>query len=130
MKPCCISTLLLLTCLLALTGCGSSDGVLCGDHVERGIVVAVYDAQTHAPIAKDAVGTIEDGSYMETLTPAGGDSQGNLISIGGAFERPGTYTVRIEKSGYQTWEKKNVRVTKGVCNVNTVTLEADLQPAK
>lgn len=110
-------------------GCGGFSG-FCTADIERGIEVSVYDAQTHAPIASGAVGTIQDGGYTETLTPAGGDLAGNLISIGGAQERPGTYTVNIGKTGYQTWVMQNVRVTKGDCHVNRVTLEADLQPTQ
>ena len=115
---------------LSVSGCGNADAFGCTADVRSGIVVEVYDSQTRAPIATGAVGTLQDGSYTETLMPFGYDIMGNLIGLGGAQERTGTYTVRIEKAGYAPWEMKNVRVTKNACHVNTTGLEADLQPVK
>ena len=136
MKPFFFCTRLIAVCLLALfvflTGCGSGGpgSYLCTADVEPGIVVTVIDAQTRAPIAQGATGAIVEGKYSDTMRPFGSDANGALLSLAGAYETPGVFTVRIEKTGYQTWEMQNVRVTKGPCHVKGVLLEADLQPAK
>ena len=130
MKSMSFICLLLVICLLPLgSGCGSSDGVGCTANIVDGIVVSVVDAVTHAPIAAGAVGTIQDGSFTGTLSPFSFDASGNTIALAGAQERTGTYTVRIEKTGYMPYVMPNVTVTKNVCHVNTVALTAQLQPA-
>ena len=137
MKTYSLSARLIAVCLLALvmflTGCGGGGGpgsYLCTADVEPGIVVTVVDAQTRAPIAQGATGTILKDKYSDTMRPFESDANGTLLSLAGAYETPGVFTVRIEKTGYQAWEQTNVRVTNGPCHVKGVQLEADLQPAK
>ena len=126
-KPFYVGSLFVLVCLLGNFGCGGSgSNVGCTASVDNGIVVVVTDAQTHAPIAAGAVGTIQDGTYKETLRPFTLDASGNVISLAGAAERTGTYTVQITKAGYAPFEKQNVVVTRNVCHVNTVTIAAEL----
>ena len=120
---------LLIGFALFICGCGSSNTYACGASVMPGIVVTVVDAQTRASIADGAVATAQSGTVVETLRPFGYDGQGKVFGFQG-FVSSGTYTVRVEKNGYQPWEMKNVRVSKEVCGVKTVSLEADLQPAK
>jgi hypothetical protein len=133
MKPFSFVCLFLLVSLISISsGCGSGDspgGVGCSANIVDGIVVHVIDAQTHANIATGATGTIQDGSYTETLRPTQLDGAGNTISLSGAPERTGAYTITIQKAGYQTFVLQNVVVTKNVCHVNTVTVDANLLPA-
>lgn len=95
--------------------------------------VTVRDAVTNEPIAEGAVGTLKDGSFSETLQIVGWIGGATTedamipVALGGAYERRGVYTVRVEKTGYATWEARNVRVEKGPCHVNTRRLEARLQ---
>lgn len=132
MKSFSVVSLLVLVCLLCNCGCGSSTdssgGIGCTANIVDGIVVKVYDARTHVPIAGSAVGKLRDGSYTETLRPFSFDASGTAISLSGAAERAGTYTVRIEKPGYTPFERQNVVVTRGICHVDVTTLTADLQP--
>ncbi len=124
-----IAACLLILSALSVGGCGSSNAFTCGDVVLPGIVVTVVDAQTHASIADGAVATAQSGTVVETLRPHATDAQGKVLSFQGAFDG-GVFTVRVTKTGYQPYEMKNVRVVREVCGVRTVSLEADLQPAK
>jgi hypothetical protein len=54
------------------------------------------------------------------------DLSGNTLELFGALERPGTYTVTVDKPGYQQWKQERVRVRDGSCHVQTVTLQANL----
>jgi hypothetical protein len=124
--------------IAAVCGCGGSsvgDNVGCTGGVVRAIEVSVFDAQTKAPAADGAVGTVRDGGYMETLRVVGFISSGRpetstALTLGGAEERPGTYTVRVETAGYEPWEVTGIRVRKGVCHVEGARLEAFLRPSK
>lgn len=88
MKSFFVGSLFVLVCLLGNFGCGSSSssGVGCTASIDNGIVANVTDAQTHAPIAGGAVGTIQDGSYTETLRSFAFDASGNVLSLAGAQE--------------------------------------------
>ena len=120
-------------CLLTMLagGCTYSGGGPCTGDVEPGVVVAVYAAQTRAPLASMATVTIQDGSYMETLKPFGFAGTGTAVTevaVSGAYERPGTYTVNVTAPGYAPYVVNNVPVTKGVCHIKGVSLAAYLSP--
>lgn len=118
--------------LLPFVG-GCSSGYGCGASVDPAVVVTVTDAETKAPAAEGAVGTVRDGDYSETLgvysrTYVEADSFGGIpLSLGGAWGRPGTYTVRVEKDGYEPWEATGVRVRQDVCQFSGSRLEAELK---
>jgi hypothetical protein len=127
-----VTALVLLSSALCLAGCGAG-GYGCSASVERAIEVDVLDAVTGRPIADGASGTLRDGSFSEAMPIVRwktGASPEMLIpvALGGANERQGTYTVRVEREGYSPWEARNVRVDRGPCHVNTRRLEARLQP--
>lgn len=114
-----------------LGGWGSGHG--CSGGVYPAIEVHVTDAQTGAPAAEGAIGTLRDGDYTESLRVHSGtyveDSPSSSIplSLGGAVGRPGTYTVRVEKDGYEPWEATGVRVRQDVCQLSGGQLEARLE---
>ena len=107
-----------------LSGCDIVDPVACTTDVRPAIVVQVRDAATQAPAASGATGVVTDGSSTFQLRP--GDLGENPLELHGADERPGTYTVTIDKPGYQQWKQERVRVRDGSCHVQTVTLQANL----
>jgi hypothetical protein len=103
-----------------------------------GIVVLVHDSTTGMPAAHNAVGIID------RLRPRGVPVRDTLhltrwigpeispetaVGLSGAYGRPGTYNVRVEKNGYRTWTVDSVDVTAGVCFESTVNLHALLQLA-
>ena len=124
---------LLLLPLSLLGSCGIIDPVVCPADVTPAVEVQVRDARTGAPAAHGAVATAQDGSYTDTLEIVGWtgsppDST-TAITMAGAYERPGTYTVRITKPGFQAWQQTGVRAREGECGVERERLVASLVPA-
>jgi hypothetical protein len=99
----------------------------CTPSIEPAITVTVSDSRTRKPI--EATVTVRDGSFQETLELNGVTATGQVI-YGGAFERPGQYTVTISRDGYATLVMMGVNVTKDQCHVVTRQLTIDLQPIK
>lgn len=99
----------------------------CSTSVEPGIVVRVSDAATDENISDRASGTIEDGDYVEELSPYQVAPDGRTRSLAGAYERPGRYAVEIRADGFETWTADAVPVWEGECHVRTVSFEARLQ---
>lgn len=100
-------------------GCGIFTGpVACTDILVPGIAVDVRDSQSNAQITDGLRVIARDGAFADTA------ENGHLAV---AFERAGTYTVTVEKDGYQTWLRSGVRVSRDECHVRTVALTAQLQ---
>lgn len=118
----------LLACVVllpaTLSSCDLTEPYVCTTSVEPGIVVQVRDAVTQAPAAFGATGVVSDGSFTAQLRQ--GQSGENALEMHGADERAGTYTVTVDKPGYQQWKQERVRVRNGRCHVETVTLQASL----
>lgn len=119
---------------LALLGsCGIIDPVVCPADVTPAVEVQVFDARTGAPAAHGTLATAQDGSYTDTLEITGWRStpidSTTAFVVAGAYERPGTYTVRITKPGYRLWERTRVRAREGECGVESERLVASLEPA-
>lgn len=72
--------------------------------------------------AEDAAGRAvdEDGEVAEL--------EAFFDQLIGAWERPGTYTVTVDKPGYERWVREQVEVEAGECHVVPVRLEAVLSP--
>ena len=124
----------------AVAGCDGSaslnappddGGLVCTASVEPGILVEVTDARTGAHVARDAAGAVREGSFVDSLRPAvsrGIPPADTLVSLQAAPERAGTYEVTVTRAGYRPWSQQGVRVTRGSCHVNTVTVAARLTP--
>ncbi|MFN2382919.1 MAG: hypothetical protein ABR559_01490, partial [Gemmatimonadota bacterium] len=69
-----------------------------------------------------AIGVAVEGAYADTLHAF------SATSLGGAFERPGTYAVTVRKPGYREWRVTGVSVTSDACHVRPVQLQARLVP--
>ena len=111
----------LLCVFLGLAGCGggTANDVACTANVAAGVNVSIFDARTGAALA--ATTTLTDGTFQET-------SMQEMSAFSGAFERAGTYTVRVIKVGYTPYEQTGFTVTKGICHVTSVNVRVDLQP--
>ncbi|HEX2077198.1 MAG TPA: hypothetical protein VHG08_05800 [Longimicrobium sp.] len=107
-----------------LSACDVLDPGVCTTDVHPAIVVQVRDAATQAPAASGATGVVRDGSFTAQLRQTLPGE--NALELRGAEERAGTYTVTIDKPGYQQWKQERVRVRDGSCHVQTVTLQASL----
>jgi hypothetical protein len=125
------STFLSLSLLICLTGCGSEETPevpVCTASIEPAISIEVRDASTNAQISCGAQALIEKAGYQETIENPTGPNCYDGIMLQGAYERPGVYTVTVTKPGYSPWSIDNVIVTSNICHVNTVTLQAAMQP--
>jgi hypothetical protein len=116
----------LLTLLtLGTLGCGQDDvSGVCATIAAAGLSVHVTDAVTAQPVC-DATVTAIDGSYKERLPQMS-------CSYVGAYERPGTYVVQVERAGFVQKEVRQVQVVMdaGRCpHVREVRLEIALSPA-
>ena len=102
----------------------------CTGSIEHALEIRVEDALTGAPIAEDAIAVAREGAFSEQLRvvrwmPSG---PGRVATtLGGVDERPGTYGVEIQLSGYARWDTTAVRVRKGPCHVETARMVARLQ---
>ncbi len=120
--------LIALTCVaalaVALSGCSNAEQIgFCAAPAPLAVIVTVRDSISGTGAATNALGTIVGNSVVDTLI-----QRDSLTFEGG--DRLGTFTVTIEKPGYFTWSRANVRVTQtGPCgNVLPVSLTALLQP--
>ncbi|MBA2669515.1 MAG: carboxypeptidase regulatory-like domain-containing protein [Gemmatimonadetes bacterium] len=120
---------------LILPGCGVLDlidPVLCPGVISRAVEVEVRDARTGDPAADGATGTARSGNFVETLQVVGWISHPGprtAVVLGGVDERPGVYTVTVEKPGYKPWERTGVVAERGQCGVRTASLTANLEHA-
>lgn len=114
----------LVTAALA-TGACSSTPTICTAEARSTLSVEVRDAQTGAPAAIGARGSIREGAYTDSLTVLGP----SVMTAMNTFERSGTYDVTVTKPGYRTWTADDVRVTADACHVRTRVIEAKLEPA-
>ena len=105
---------------LLVYGCDLFPIGVCTDQLVYGIEVTVRDSTTGELLGVDPTGVLRDGSYRETMEPAG------TSRLWGAPERPGTYDVEITAQGYRTWNRQGVEVEmeRSGCHVETVELEA------
>ena len=121
-----------LTCLLALAVWAGCVGPLapCAGIGNFAVVVTVVDSTTAGPPSSQPTLTIMDGTFVDTLVgPAPGQSQ--VVVMGGAAERPGTYSLTVTAAGYRRWMRDGVRAREGgrCDDLQTVRLTARLQPA-
>ena len=86
-----------------------------------GITVDLRGEGGLALAAEDASGRAVDGARVQDLQPF-------FDQLVGAWEAAGTYTVTVEKPGFETWVRQDVRVEEGGCHVVPVRLEAVLSP--
>ena len=110
--------------LLLSSACRSSTDVVCTQELRPGILVTARDSVSGAPAGDRAIAVAIDG-YLSVAQPGVRRTEG--VTFAFAAERPGTYAVRVEQTGYRPWERTDVRVRAGECHVRTVRLTALLQ---
>jgi hypothetical protein len=116
--------------VLGAGACGDGLEPVCLPVVHPGIEVEIRDALTQEFRADAARGVVQEGPYADSLVIVRNDGPQSVPSaLGAAWDRPGTYTVRIERNGYQGWDTSGVRVRAAQCGASTVQLIARLSPA-
>ena len=125
--------------LLLLTACTeSADPVFCPGVIWPAIEVNLIDGVTgsrglpgiliSAESRDRRFGSVRDGGFVDSLRVFGLNVD-TLASVQAAPGRPGTYDVLVRIEGYRDRQMFGVVVERGVCGVQTVTLEAVLQPS-
>jgi hypothetical protein len=96
------------------------DGV-CTAEARPSLVISVRDFATGAPALSGATITVQDGGFIATSRVP---ESNTAAAVGLVGERPGTYAVRVEQSGYRSWERGGIRVTADRCHARTVEVAA------
>jgi hypothetical protein len=112
--------------------CAAFDPGLCTASIEPAGVVEIRDSLTSLPLAQDARGVARDGGYVDSLRPAGflNTEPASMYSRRAADERAGTYSIEINRAGYQPWLRADVRAERGACHVQTQHIKAFLVPVR
>ena len=114
--------LLILLALTFLLGCDDLGPIICTDQFVYGISVDVMDSGTGVLLADSATMTLRDSNYVETTTVSW-----DGLTMAGAGERAGQYTVIVARPRYHNWVRTEVEVTADECHVIPVKLRAELQ---
>lgn len=120
-----IRTLFSAMVVVIVTGCNVFGPMSCTTVAPPAIAVSVEHLET-GELIDDALVVARDGFFADSARTEVGS--GGPLTVGLATERPGTYTVRVEKSGFVDWIREDVTATDGGCHVNTVNLSAHLVP--
>jgi hypothetical protein len=119
----------------AVVGCVSSvpdDAATCTADLRPAIEVEVRDVRTDRSIAEHVVAVVRDGAYQDTLRPrrlAPDSANVHLVplSLAGAEERPGAYTIEVKALGYRDTAVAGITVGRNSCHVNTSRLVIRLE---
>ena len=111
-----------------LTGActGNDVCILIADPV---IKVQVRDAVTDEPIAGPIRGIGTDGVFQDSLVAMTflDDPTTSVTTLGGGYERAGTYAVHLEAAGYQAWDTTGVGVFDDGCHLDATSFTARLR---
>ena len=112
---------------LAFTACSEPN---CTQDVRPAVEVTVQDAVTRDYLGVVPRGVIREGAFQDSLRVHGTtlENPPRVVSLAGADERRGIYTVQLEAEGYQAWDTSGVQVSRDDCHVHTATFTADMEP--
>jgi len=114
----------------ALSGCSPAN-VVCPQIAAPAILLEVREAGTGAPAANGAKGAVQDGAYVDSLRVVGWlgtPSPETELLMAAAFDRPGTYSITLEKAGYQTWIRAGIVVGTDDCGTQQAQFATQLVP--
>lgn len=114
----------LLTVAAATSACTGVLSPNCTDVAKAAIAVDILDSATGETAVAGARAIAVEGEYADTAFSDHVATVGPYLL---AFERPGTYTLTVEKPGYQPWSRSGIRVTDDRCHVRSVRVTALLQ---
>ena len=123
------AVLCMLGCAVA-SGCNLAD-VSCPQIAAPAVLLQIREAGTGFPAADGARGIVQDGTYSDSLRvvawepPAAPDTK---LYMAAAFDRPGTYSVTLEKQGYQTFQQAGVVVGTNECGTEQAQITVMLVP--
>jgi hypothetical protein len=95
---------------------------VCNLNFVYGLTVVVTDSVSGTPlVGLETHVEIRDGAYVDTL------EQMSPTEYLGAGERAGTYSVKVQRSGYRVWLSNGIRVREDECHVIPVRVNARIQ---
>ncbi|APE02251.1 hypothetical protein BM526_10560 [Alteromonas mediterranea] len=103
----------------------SAEDVSCTTTVESGLVLSITDQSTQMPAACGVTVTTTEEAYTESVTndeAACEDSE----AISMLQERPGFYTLTVEKPGYQDYLMEGLGIGSDLCHVLTREVNVEL----
>jgi len=112
--------ILFVALIAPVLGC---DPYTCSTDVLFGITLYVRDSVTNAMVGRESLVILQSGTVADSVR----ETSFNDGPYGLAPEQAGTFTVTVEKAGYQRWSKSGVQVTKQDCHVVGVSVPALLQ---
>lgn len=106
-------------------------GLVCTTEVRAGLVLTVSDSVTGSASGLTGLaiaaqsGYVRDSLYYPSV-PANMPGAPALLQ-GLAFERPGTWEVRVNAAGYAPWVQSGIAVTADLCHVIPVAIAVRLR---
>jgi len=112
--------------LVALAACDQGPRIVCAaPSSPAAIVVQPRDSIADTLLVTSAVGTIQDGTYIDSLRPFLGQGFPPPYLVAGG-QRAGTYTITVSVPGYVTWQRAGVVVARNFCGLSTSMITARL----
>jgi hypothetical protein len=103
-------------------------GKSCTAIYQFGLAVKAQDSITGQFITSGARLIVREGTFVDTVQAPANRPDVDSLGVPAAGERPGVYTLTVQKPGYRDWTKSGVRVTADECHVHLVRVTARLQP--
>lgn len=97
---------------------------VCPDVPSPAVIVRVTDGPSQQRAELLATGTWSTGVLSDSLRHVAAGADRYLAAFGPA----GTYTVRVQRPGFASWERSGVVVLNGSCGPATQELSATLAP--
>jgi hypothetical protein len=106
-----------------------TDGpIACTAIAVAGVDVKVLDAATGLPLAfRNLWARVRDGAYTDSAMVAATFATSAPFHFGLAYERPGTYDLTVQATGYKAFYVGTVTVKSDICHVTPVSVTAYLQ---
>lgn len=118
--------LLLFSIVVALMGC--EDGTyVCSSVYQPGIVITVKN-ENEEYVSDRVTAVVFEDQYLDTLRESSWKQSGELMSLAGAHERTGNYSLIITSEEFETYTDTNIIVNQDRCHVKTVELIVVLTP--
>ena len=110
--------------LAALAACDEGPQLVCtAPSSVAAIVVQPRDSIADTLLVTSAVGTIQDGTYIDSLRPFLGQGSPPPYFVAGG-QRAGTYTITVSVPGFVTWQRAGVVVAQHFCGLSTSLITA------
>ena len=109
--------------LALVTACQAPEQLVCSP-VGPAVVATVFDSVTNAAAATGARGVSELAGDIDSLVVVAPERM-----ISHHYATPGTYSVRVEKAGYQPWSATLVAMPGGRCGSSGISVDVRLKPA-